>query len=684
LPKTLTLRGFSIRETPDELVYLGSAGPLAVLRKPYVTPNKAHVREGGPGFYDQILTAPCDVLGEGVLAAGEPSAAALEGVLPSLIDYAFMGDDRTLDRWLLRPDGSLFISEEEVMPGPGAHPENPPASCLLDGTLPVICQRWETREQMTFATSGPEGQTHVWLRITERGKTAYSCHESGKVSPQEFHDALLQVVQENRAWQAEGINLALPEADLLDTCRGMLRLGCLTFSGVLPRYGAGPYHTTRSHGFPPNIIFLGEALLAWGYLTEARDLVGHYLSRYVKPDGTFDYYGPAVAEYGEVLSLAVAVARLTGDDEWLQQRLGLIRPIWQRLLALRQAGLTKYPPTDPHHGLIPGLPEADYHDQEGQWEQFYYSGDVWTIRALRQVGGWLAEQGNAALQSEGRVLLTEAAAYDADLQRSLARIQPTDSAYVPPGPDQLEAPRSMTESFHTSYCNYRYLPEMISAGVLSPDAMTRVLNYRREHGGELLAMTRWGELLDDWPALHQARAMLETDDIEHYLLLLYAHWAYHCGHGHLTAYEHLYIRPDEHGWRRSKAGQVVPCQTQVPIMVRWALVYEERDAEVLWLCRATPRRWLQPGGRVQIDQVPTRFGTVGFTLTRSSASAGRLVLNLPKEGLSARLKIRLRLPLGERVTVTCDGQPVRVTRETVTLPAGLSGKVTLQLRFGTK
>jgi len=40
-------------------------------------------------------------------------------------------------------------------------------------------------------------------------------------------------------------------------------------------------------------------------------------------------------------------------------------------------------------------------------------------------------------------------------------------------------------------------------------------------------MTRFEERLDDWPALHVARALLELDEIERYLLLLYAHGLHH-------------------------------------------------------------------------------------------------------------------------------------------------------------
>jgi hypothetical protein len=298
------------------------------------------------------------------------------------------------------------------------------------------------------------------------------------------------------------------------------------------------------------------------------------------------------------------------------------------------------------------------------------------------VAATLGEFAGTPLGDLAMTLIASASEHYLCLTRSLDMVCGPDAAYVPPGPTQLDPTPRMTEDTHASYCNYRYLPEMISADTFGPAVATRVLRWRRTHGGELLAMTRFEGQLDDWPALHQARAMLETDDIEHYLLLMYAHWAHHCAQGHLTSYEQVGVRPDEHGLRRAVAGQVAPGQVMVPTMLRWALVYEERDEAVLWLCRAIPRRWLGVGERVEIKRVPTRFGTVGFTLYRRSRQAGTMILDLARDGLAAKVKVRLRVPPGDRLrAVTLEGKRLRVSAETVTLPAGLSGKVRLKLEF---
>jgi len=227
-----------------------------------------------------------------------------------------------------------------------------------------------------------------------------------------------------------------------------------------------------------------------------------------------------------------------------------------------------------------------------------------------------------------------------------------------------------------------FLPGMLSAGVLPAELVTKVAAWRRAHGGELLVGTRFGNQMDDWPALHYARSLLETDDLDHYLLLMYSHWAHHCSQGTLSSYEQVRIEPDDTGTRRMVAGQVVPCQVMVPTMLRWGLVYEERDADVLWLCRAIPRRWLAPDQEINIRRVPTRFGRVGFTIRLQTATEAKVTLRLPDEPLQAEIRLRLRHPQGLGLSEAMrDEQPVGIDGDLVRLPAGLRGKVKLILRW---
>jgi hypothetical protein len=682
-----TLPGLTVTETPAAIVFTGDDGPRCELRTTELQDVTAAAGpQVEPRYYEALMAALNDPLAERLLAAGEPDFGTVAGLLPPLLGPSFVGDESAAGRVELDANGVVPGFPEVALP-----PESLVRAGLLDGWLPAPCHTYRnesaTVEQITFATVGARGELVVWRRLRTTSAADGECEQityernGAATEPEAFYAALLGLWEHWECFRGAGLKLRLPEPELLDAAQAMLQISVLTFRGLSPRYGVGCYGEERHNSFPPTLIFLVQALLAWGHLKRAGEVLGHYVSRYVRPDGTFDYYGPALAEYGQVLALVAEYVRLSGNDAWLTRRLTLLRPVWERLLALREESRQHFPPDDVHYGLIPGLPEADYHHQADQWQTFYYSGDAWTCRGLREIGRLLAEEGPEPLGQEGAALLAEAEAYERDLRRSLAQAEDREAGYVPPGPDQREPLACLTADRHASYCNYRYLPEMVSAGVLPSATLTAMLRWRREHGGELLGMTRFEERLDDWPALHVARALLEQDEADRYLLLMYAHWAHHSAAGTLASYEQVTIRPADNGREAVIAGQVVPCQVMVPVMLRWGLVYEEREADVLWLCRAVPRRWLAPGQKLSVRGVPTRFGKVGFGVKLGPNGTGEVKLRLPGKPLGAQVKLRLRLPTGRVTAVRLREVPLPLEGDVVSIPSGLAGTQRLQVTW---
>jgi hypothetical protein len=78
----------------------------------------------------------------------------------------------------------------------------------------------------------------------------------------------------------------------------------LTFQGDHPKYGVGRYADPCHDGFPPTIIATVDALTLWGMTPRAEQLFGYWLRHFVRPDGTIDYYGPSLSEYGQLLTTA--------------------------------------------------------------------------------------------------------------------------------------------------------------------------------------------------------------------------------------------------------------------------------------------------------------------------------------------------------------------------------------------
>ncbi len=686
------LAGMEVYEEADAVSYHEDegadgfgGGEVFRLRKPPLSVHQPDPARWPAGFFEDLQAALNDPLAERALAAGEPDFASVARLLPPLRELGFLGDETILERLEVTPEGDIVGRPDLALPARARLI----SVGLLDGWLPAMVHAYEAgagaQEVIQFATAGDGGRLDLWRRLKRtagRAATfAYTCNGQ-EAPPEQFYARLLALWQRWTQFRQEGIRLEVPDKRLETAVQGMLILGTLTFRGLLSRYGVGCYDKTEADSFPPAITFLVQSLLAWGHLDFAGDLLGHYLSRYGKADGTVDYYGPAVSEYGQLLALVAEYVRLSGDSSWLTARLALLRPMWQRLIALRATSLAQYAVGDVHRGLIPGLPEADYHSVEGQWEQFYYSGDVWTSRGLREIGGVLQTLAQPGLQAEGEALVREAEDYRQDILASLQLAMAGNAQFVPPGADQTTPLERLTPERHPSYCNYRYWPEMVSAGVLPRELVTKTSAWRRSHGGELLVSTRFLDQMDDWPALHYARGLLETDDVDHYLLLLYGHWAHHCSQGTLSSYEMVHIVPDETGTRRLGAGEVVPCQVMVATMLRWGLVYEERDAEVVWLCRAVPRRWLAPGKCIAVRRVPTRYGKIGFSIWGGSATAAEGWLLLPKAGFPAEIRLRLRAPEGRKlVEAMLDGVAQPIEGDDVVFRAGLAGKLTLAVRW---
>lgn len=117
----------------------------------------------------------------------------------------------------------------------------------------------------------------------------------------------------------------------------------------------------------------------------------------------------------------------------------------------------------------------------------------------------------------------------------------------------------------------------------------------------------------------------------------------------------------------------VPSTTLVAFMLRWMLVFEQRDSDTIWLLKAAPRRFYEldkkhPALAVQptlsVSAAPTRFGQVSFSVGSSSnttkGTAGhnlQMVCNVSillhgrgmiDEGGGISLQVRLRDPRGVR------------------------------------
>jgi hypothetical protein len=317
-----------------------------------------------------------------------------------------------------------------------------------------------------------------------------------------------------------------------------------TFEGDHPKYGVGMYERPEHDGFPPTIIAAIDALSAWGLNERAARLFAYWLTTFVRDDGTIDYYGPSISEYGQLLHTARLLEERAGVAGWWQDGFRSLDRIAELLLTLRADA--------EGDGLIAGVPEADTRTQVSK----YFHNNGWVVKGLR---AWaeLCERRDAAPTTGPGVVARIARKLSEDTLRAVRATWPADPDdwWLSPRVEPTERPTRVTGTRDASYTNYRYWPELLSSGLLPAPLASRVVSSRLTAGGQFCGMTRFEGHLDDWPLAEYLNGLWALGRTNDFLLSLYGHVAYHQAEDHLTAYEQVSFPPGT-----KKADYCLPCQ----------------------------------------------------------------------------------------------------------------------------
>ena len=113
------------------------------------------------------------------------------------------------------------------------------------------------------------------------------------------------------------------------------------------------------------------------------------------------------------------------------------------------------------------------------------------------------------------------------------------------------------------------------------------------------------------------------------------------------------------------------------------LVMEDEDNGCLWLTRAVPRWWYGVGEKIGVNNMPTQFGKINYTIERTSSSKIHFSIALDDYELSNPIKLQLRLPdkISNISTAAVHGGKVRVEGDCITIkPKGnrISGEINLR------
>jgi hypothetical protein len=157
------------------------------------------------------------------------------------------------------------------------------------------------------------------------------------------------------------------------------------------------------------------------------------------------------------------------------------------------------------------------------------------------------------------------------------------------------------------------------------------------------------------------------DDVKAFIRSYFNTIPIHVGRENLALWEHLANRG---AWNKTHETGWLLCQSRI-------MFVDERGDE-LWLAPFVTNHWMKDGMKVSIGNAPTRFGSVGYTIT-SKVASGQIeaVVQLPKDCTAKKVVLRLRHPDGKPMqSVTVNGQPHKEfdpQKETVTFaPSGES------------
>jgi len=410
-----------------------------------------------------------------------------------------------------------------------------------------------------------------------------------------------------------GAKISLPEGRLERAATGAMAAAAVTCTADRPHYGHKYYGKEIHDNFPPNYIWLVETACIMGREAWAKRVFEHLVNYATTDEGRIVYRqgralnsGASATEYSCLLFLADRYYEKLGIGGYTKEQLSKLSGMGNIILA----HLTPCPEFG-GKVLVKMCAEADTNSRV----HVYLNNNLWAVRGLRALSSIISKCGvgnsekysNAAdiLWQNTSALLDEKSVSDErfgcvppfrfDYTATPHNLSCTKATFAPMTAEEFAEYSKATISRgdekedgqdHTENCyaNYRYYPESLSAMLLPKELADGAERLREELGGEILGMTRFRSWVDNWPVLHHARFLIETDRIDKYLLLLYSHTELHGNRERLCYYEQIKL------FGRVSAHDCLPSLLTTPCMTGWMLVYEKMDG-TLSLLTALPKDW---------------------------------------------------------------------------------------------
>jgi hypothetical protein len=438
-----------------------------------------------------------------------------------------------------------------------------------------------------------------------------------------------------------GMQFDVPEAAVRDAALGVLQQA-LAFGW---RYSVGNPYEELSFA---EALDSAEVAAEYGFPNVARSILQVSLDRLRRKPKRFTAF-----RAGHLLSTAALYYRLTRDRSFIK----LETPELARLVRQLRARQVE-------RGPARGRLRPEQLSSDIPYDVDSVNGEIAAWQGLLAIDRVWGLTGHRAFAARARLLgLSIGSALRSGLRNAARRLD-DGSLFVP---DALDAPNAgpydkLTTIREGSYWNL-VMPYALASGFFPAHSREArgLVHYVLAHGSRLLGVSRadahiiysnkpYGSGLGAVYGLSMSRFMADNDHPDQLVLSLYGTIAIGMTPGTYISGEAISVVPVNGAYYRS---MYMPPNSGANASYletfRQLLVHERRGPSGaptgLDLAFSTPRAWLATGKTISVQEAPTSFGLVSFSIARTGSRVDVDVTAPPK----ARVRIRLRLPAGERV-----------------------------------
>lgn len=652
---------------------------------PYLGLKLSDIGMSGPDLLADRLLRDGDPDPEQVKAAAPPMGTEPLGKYERPSWNTIVGTKECLDTMPVYPSGSTrtyhpiqYFSEIDQKAAAKRY------EGLLGGWMPAVRKVFPAQdghiEVLVFGDVSAQDKfiVQTWHRTAhvQAGKIvkvqygySYPAYPSARQDPipEEFYVALLKFALYWEKQLEDVVPISVPDKSLADMARHAFAKELIVRpGGVYPKYGAvdRDYYGPEYDGFQDIFTMSLCANLECGRFEMAGKVLDNYYSDFVDAKGMVNMRGPETAQFGLTLSLIARYFNYTRDRALLEKHRAKIEATAAVLTAMHEESL-HLPQSDAGHGLIHGWNESDacLAPNPQIWWKPYFANSAFAARGLRDIAkvwaglGWGLHVDDWSQRSRSLTKSVVASVRN-NVRRDL------NPPYIGPLPGATLTFRESLEKEHPSQQQWphRAYAELLQADVLPADLANTVIDCMRAYGATTLGIVAnverahpGGRDILGFISYGYAQMLLRLDRVEEYLLFLYAHRYHDHSRGSWTAGEVT-------GITGSGALFCIPAQQTIPLLVRWMLVLEDSDEDRLYFGKGLPRDWVTSGKEIRIEQAPTRWGRVSFTMAARTGNRVLATLELPDKSGPKEVQVKFRLPKKYALkTVTVNGKPAQLS-----------------------